>query len=93
MTAQECWDGLLEDALLGLLSMTPDQIESAEQRIRERWEQAGPLELKALSNLKLAHAAAVQAAQLWRGSIPQAGYSPAGPTECDAVGSGLCVTG
>ena len=93
MTADERWNRLITTALDGLLSMQPEHIESAERSIREGLATIGPMRPESLLRLKLTHGAAVQAAQLFRGFIPQEGYSAMGPSEHEAVGHGLCVTG
>ena len=89
---------LLDEALQGLLSMAPDRIESAEHNLRE-WLRGGGLNAAArtdrqiLSTVRRIHAAAAQAAQLWRGCVPQQGYGSAGPIEHGPARSSLSVTG
>jgi hypothetical protein len=78
--------------------MTPDAIESSAAEIRKRLvgERSSATLLfdrKTMSRLKLAHSAAINAAQLWRGCIPLEGYSVTGTVEQRATGRTLCVTG
>jgi hypothetical protein len=103
MTKDDGWDDLLVDALQALLSMEPDRIEVAESRIREcvkpgGMASAGQVDLEALlplrlTHVRLTHAAALQAALLWRGCIPQPGYGAAGTVDHAPVIASLCVTG
>ena len=89
---------LLDEALQGLLSMAPDRIESAEHSLRECLA-AGGLNAAARADRRIlvavrrTHAAAVQAAQLWRGCIPQQGYGAGGAMQHGPARRSLSVTG
>ena len=97
MRVNGCLDGLLDDALEGLLSMAPNRIDSAERDLRaflaDYGAGAGQDNSAVLVKLRQAHGAALQAAKLWRGCIPQGGYTAAGPVEQGPVPGTLSVTG
>ena len=98
MCGNEDWSKLLEDSLQALLSMEPNRIQQVEQRFaecptRDRTQAVSAFDASILPALKLTHAAAVRAAQLWRGSVPQPGYSADGPMDEVATEASLSVTG
>ncbi|HYP06936.1 MAG TPA: hypothetical protein VER03_11955 [Bryobacteraceae bacterium] len=93
MTAEVSCDAILDDAMDALLSMAPDRIERAELAL-QHWRESGIVgDAGRLQRLKLLRVAAVGAAHLWRGSVPQPGYSPAGPADPEASVSRLSITG
>lgn len=93
MTSEVVNRKLIDEALRALLRMSPAQIELAEEALRNCGWKPDVLDRKAILQLRLARAGALQAAQLWRGCIPQPGYDPAGPPAGSDAVSSLSVTG
>lgn len=98
MSVDEHWSELLDDSLHALVSMEPNRIERVEERIAhrltgDRTEAMSAIDRSLLPTLRLTHAAAVKAAQLWRGSVPQPGYGADGPIDPVGAKTSLSVTG
>jgi hypothetical protein len=92
-TADTQWDRLLDIALQGLIGMTTDRVEAAERMLRDHSTLPAPVSAATLQRLRRTHAAAVKAAELWRGCVPQEGYGPEGQVHNEGVGTRLSVTG
>jgi hypothetical protein len=98
MSVDQNWNGLVEEALQALVSMEPERIACIDVRLRECGAalgvaRSGRMTREQLTTLRLARAAAIQAAHLWGGCVPQPGYSPGGPMIDGAVQGSLSVTG
>jgi hypothetical protein len=98
MSVDQNWNGLVEEALQALVSMEPERIANVDARLREcaaavAVARARRMTREQLTTLRLARAAAIQAAHLWGGCVPQPGYSPGGPMIDGAVQGSLSVTG
>ena len=84
----------LDQAIAAVVGMRAAEIEAAELALRDREEHS--LDASAISKLKLLRAAAVNAAQLWSGCIPELGavtYTLEGQVTAVAAPSEFSVTG
>ena len=98
MSLDQRWDMALHHASQSLSGMNPESIELAFAELRALWDETagshrGRMKLERVRSLRMTRAAAVRAAQLWRGCIPQPGYGAAAHVEHETTRSELSVTG